>query len=145
MGKSSENEPFLNELADTMVEENVSCRDAAAMLNLPLTSEEIGNIERRKSFKQLLYDRRHQYWLQIGANPLASKEALVGQIKQLADKMAADGDYDKATEALFKLAKVAGWVGAETNVNVFGSLSAKEFAQLREKVEKQLQKSAIVN
>lgn len=136
---SSKPEPYLNELADVMVQEGLSCRDAAATLGLPLTTEEINNLERRKSFKELLYERRHQYWLQIGANPLASKEALIGQIKQLADKMALDGEYDKATEALFKLAKIAGWVGAETNVNVFGSLTAKEFAELKAKVEAKLQ------
>lgn len=118
-----------------MVRQGLSLRQAASESGIDLTEKDCATLERRKSFNRLLWQARHQYWAEIARDPERSKESLIGQLCVLAQKLDADGSYDKAANVLFQAAKVEGWTTGDTQVNVFGQLTAKEFSELRERIK----------
>lgn len=120
-----------------MVREGVGLREAIALLNAPVTSEECKAIERRGSFKKLIWAARLRYWAELGSDPERTKSSTIGQLQLLAQKLMDEGEYEKAAEVLFKIAKAEGWVGSESTVNVFQGLTAKEFTELRERLKQQ--------
>lgn len=140
--RPAKEEEFLSSAIEMMVREGVSLRQAATVLGVAITTQELDNIERRKSFKQMLWAARHRFWQELGSDPERTKASTIGQLQLLAQKLTDDGEYDKAAEVLFKIAKAEGWVGSESTVNVFAGLSAKEFSELRERL-KQSQPSEI--
>jgi hypothetical protein len=46
-----------------------------------------------------------------------------------------EGKHDKAADSLFKAAKIAGFVGPESTVSVFGELSQKDLEALRDTIK----------
>jgi hypothetical protein len=54
----------------------------------------------------------------------------------LIDCLMREGEYDKAAAAIEKLGKLEGWVGGDSNVNVFAGLSARDIAEARERLVK---------
>jgi len=59
---------------------------------------------------------------------------LIGQLQVQADNLEASGEYDKAAEVLFKIAKVKNYLGDEQTVNVFAGLTAKDFDAIRKRL-----------
>lgn len=120
-----------------IVRDGVSLRQAATILQLPLTTQDCRNIERRKSYQKLLWAARHRYYAEIASDPQRTKVATIGNLQLLAQRLMDEGQYEKTAEVLFKLAKMEGWVGPESNVNVFGSLSHKDLQNIREELKKE--------
>lgn len=118
-----------------MVRQGINLRQAAADLGQLLTQEEAEDTFRRRSFQRLLWAARHRFHAEIAEDPDRSKAAKLGQLEILAKKLEEQGDYDKAAEVILKIAKIEGWLTPDTNVNVFGSLTAKEFSDLRKSLE----------
>jgi hypothetical protein len=106
-------EPWWAEAADLIVRCEISLRQAAAELGIDLTIEEADNIRGRKLFQKALDDARTAYYTEIGSSPKLSKDLVVGQVYKLANKLAAEGEAYKASDALLKLARIRGWVGYE--------------------------------
>ena len=52
----------------------------------------------------------------------------------LAEQLTSAGKLADAEEALFKVAKIEGWVGSETTNNIFASLSGADYAKIREQL-----------
>jgi hypothetical protein len=53
----------------------------------------------------------------------------------LAQKLEDEGSPDKAAEALFKMAKLAGWLEAEATVSVIAGLTSKELEEAKRKIQ----------
>jgi hypothetical protein len=101
------------EAIQLMIRENLSLRQAASQLGIEITPQQADNIAGRIRFKDALDDARLAYFTEIGSNPRLTKEAVVGQLYQLATRLAADREDFKAADALLKLAKIQGWMGYE--------------------------------
>jgi len=125
------------EAVELMVMQGLSLKQAAMDLDKEVTSQECENILRRKSFNRLLWEARFRYFNKIATDPNFKKESTIGKLILLAEKLELEGDHSKAADAIFKAAKIAGFVGPEQTVSVFGELSAKDLEAIRQTVEKQ--------
>jgi len=135
MGRPEKLENWLIEAAEVMAREGVTLREAAGMLNQDVTADECDVIVRRKSFHRLLWESRLRYFNQLAVDPNFKKDTIIGKLVTLAQRLEDRGDYDKAAEAILKAAKVAGFVGPESTVSVFGELSQADLDSIRRKVE----------
>lgn len=120
---------------ELMARYGLSLIEAAGELGQGVTSEECDKLVRRKSFNKLLWAARHRFANELANNPDFKKETVVGKLVALSQKLEDRGDFDKAGEALLKAAKVAGFVGPESTVSVFGELSQADLDQIRKKIE----------
>lgn len=127
--------PWQTEAIQLMVRSGLSLRQATNDLNIAVTSVDLENIQRRRSFQDQLRNERKRYYQELGSDPGVTKAALIGRLLILADKLYEQGDFDKSGEVLFKVAKIRGDVGADAAVNVFGNLSAKDYDQIRRSLE----------
>jgi len=118
-----------------MAQLGLSLREAVAQLGLDVTSQECDAVERRKGFNLLVWEERHRYFNGLATNPSFKKETIIGKLIALSQRLEDRKEYDKAAEAILKAAKVAGFVGPENTVSVFGSLSQADLDQIRKKVE----------
>jgi hypothetical protein len=135
MGRPSKtNFSWEPQAAELMVAEGISLKEAISQLQVPLTTDECQTIQRRKSFRDLLRAARTRLHNEIGSDPSRNKEALIGQLQLQADNLEASGEYDKAAEVLFKIAKVKNYLGDEQTVNVFAGLTAKDFDAIRKRL-----------
>ena len=91
------------------------------------------------SFKEALEEARLAHYAEIGSNPRLTKEAVVGQLYVLASRLASDREDYKASDALLKLAKVQGWMGAEPDSlwTTFSKLSQAELDEVRRRLREQ--------
>jgi hypothetical protein len=124
-----------------MVKYDLSLRQAAAELGQDISIEEAEALKDRKLFKEELEKARISNYAEIGSSTLLTKEAVVGQIYKLASRLAADHEDYKATDALLKLAKVQGWVGAEPDSlwKVFSGLSQADIDEVKARFKEQQQ------
>lgn len=119
---------------DMMARSGCSLGTAASELGLKITTEDCQKLLRKPSFQKLLFEQRHRYFNALASDPNFNKDTVVGKLIALAQKMEENGDYDKAADAFFKIAKIQNWMGPESTVNVFGDLSAKDLADIRTKL-----------
>jgi hypothetical protein len=137
MGRPERLEDWLLEAANIMARMGVSLKQAATILKHEVTSDEANVILRRASFNRLLWEARHRYFQELGNDPHFNKNVSIGKLLDLSRKLEEEGEYDKASEVLFKIAKMSGWVGVEGQVNVFADLSQRDLDQIRDKVSKE--------
>lgn len=107
---------------------------AATELEIQVDPDEAEMTSRRKEFQEILRSEKNKYHQMIANDPTLTKSVVVGQLWLLADKLTKDAEYDKAAGVLEKLAKLAGWQGAESNVNIFAGLTAKDIAEARARI-----------
>jgi len=96
-----------------IVRQNFTLRQAAQQLGVEVTPQQADNIQSRIRFQDALEEARMSYFAEIGANPRLTKDAVVGQLYKLAERLANDREDYKAADALLKLAKVQGWTSGE--------------------------------
>jgi hypothetical protein len=123
------------EAAELMARNGLSLAQAVSELGIEITSDDVSNVLRRRSFTKLLWEARHRYFNELANNPNFKKDTIIGKLVSLAQRLEDQGDYDKAAEAILKAAKVAGFVGPESTVSVFGELSQSDLDQIRKKLE----------
>lgn len=129
-----------------MVRESRSLKEVVTQLGIPLTTDEVDTLGRRRSFRDLLRSARNRLHNEIGSDPMRTKDALLGQLQLQADNLEASGEYDKAAEVLFKVAKIKGYLSEESTVNVFAGLTAKDFDAIRKRLaEREVEQSKGVN
>lgn len=134
MPRPSKEESWLAEACEMMARRGVSLQVAAQELGYALDARGAETIQRRKSFGRLLWAARFRFHAEVAGDPGRTKDATIGQLQVLAEKLTKDGAYDKAAEVLFKISKMEGWVGPEQEVNVFGSLTASDLAEIRQRL-----------
>lgn len=125
----------MKDAAEIMVREGKSLAQAITDLGISLSSPEVKKVERRPTFQRLVWDARNRWNKDIADVPSRSKQSTIGQLQIIAQKLVEEGNFDKAAEVLFKLAKLEGWVGDASTVNVFGSLSNADLEKLKAKVK----------
>jgi hypothetical protein len=137
-------EDWMREAAENMVSTGLSLKQAAMDLGRELSSQDAELILRRKSFKRLLWEAQFRWSNAVASDPNFSRDSTIGKLLDLGRQLEEEGKHDKAADCIFKAAKIAGFVGPESTVSVFGELSAKDLEQIREAVAKD-NKSAGVN
>lgn len=135
MKRATPVENWLIEAADLMARTGCTLIEAAAQLDQTVESDVCDAIVRRKSFYRLLWEARHRHFNALANDPNFKKDTVVGRLLSLSQRLEDQGEYDKAAEAILKAAKVAGFVGPESTVSVFGSLSQQDLDSIRRKVE----------
>ena len=137
-------EPWMLEAINLIVRRILTLRQAAQQLGVDITPQQADNISGRIRFQDALEEARLAYYAEVGSNPRLTKEAVVGQLFTLASRLAADREDAKATEALFRLAKVMGWINGEGSAQpVLANLSQADIDRIRGELKaKQQQEQA---
>jgi hypothetical protein len=120
------------EAAEYMARTGSTLQEAATAVGKQIPSSEIDNILRRKSFCQALAEAKNRFFIQLATSPTWKKDTAIGMLMADGEKLREQQSYDKAAECVFKAAKMAGWVGVEGQVNVFGELTQKDLDKIRE-------------
>lgn len=141
MNKLPEPRIWMGEVARVMVCEGITFREAVADLRLPLTPSECDAVRRRAEFEDTLRDAKLKHQSSIGDNPNLNKSAAIGIMQLAIEKLLEEGEYMDAIVGVEKLAKVAGWIGAESTVNVFAGMTARDIEEARIRVKRELQPS----
>jgi len=129
-------EPWMLDAINLMVRQNLTLRQAASQLGVDITPQEADNIQGRIRFQDALEEARLTYYAEVGSNPRLTKEAVVGQLYKLAERLAADREDYKAADALLKLAKVQGWLYGEGGAQpVLANLTQADIDRLREEIK----------
>ncbi len=129
-----------------MAREGLSLREAATRLQVALSSEDVANLFRTKGFQKLLQTERYRFFREIAGDPEWSKRTAIGQMLYANQRLMEQGEYSQVIEGVLKVAKLEGWVGSESTVNVFGGLSQVEFDQMRQQLKDAVAKEAgVVN
>jgi hypothetical protein len=119
-----------------MVRNGVALKVAALDLGIELDLAESEKIGRRKDFQEILRVERNKFYAAVANDPSRTKSVALGMMWTAAEKLAREGEHDKAAQALERLAKVEGWAGNEANVNIFSGLTARDLAEARERIAK---------
>lgn len=120
--------------AELMVRTNVNLKVAASEIGHPLDSDEADRTARRRDFQDILRVEQNKYFAMVGNDPTRTKSAAIGRLHLIVDQLTREGELDKAAAALEKLAKLEGWIGSDSNINVFGGLTARDIAEARERL-----------
>ena len=130
---------WIPQACELMVKYDLSLRQAAAELGQDISIEEAEALKDRKLFKERLEAARLAHYAEIGSNPRLTKEAIVGQLYKLAERLANDREDYKAADSLLKLAKVQGWIGAEPDSlwTTFSKLSQADIDKVKERLKAQ--------
>jgi hypothetical protein len=128
-------EEWHQKAARIIVRENVPLRVAAGMLDITLDGPEADAIFKSESFQKTLWIARQMFYKEIADTPGRDKSASVGLLAYLVQKLIDSGEFDKAIVGLEKLMKAEGWTGAESQINVYAGLSARELAELQQEAE----------
>ena len=129
--KGKKEELWFQKAAELMVRESKSLLQAVNEIGVPLSAQEAETFARRKAFQRVLWTVRQSFFQEVGSDPTHTKEATVGQMALLAAKLTQDGDYDKAADVLFKVAKMEDWVGAQSNINIFANLTERDLQEIK--------------
>lgn len=116
---------------------NTSLKESALDLSISLDHDEISRIERRKEFQEILKAEKNKYYAMTANDPSRTKSTVLGMMWINAERLMAEGEHEKASVTLEKLAKVAGWVTADSNINVFADLTARDIEEARAKILKE--------
>jgi len=126
-------EPWMLDAINLIVRRILTLRQAAQQLGVDITPQQADNIQGRMRFQDALEEARLAYYAEIGANPRLTKDAVVGQLFLLAQRLAADREDAKAADALLKLAKVQNWTSGEDHKDrpVLANLSQADIDRIR--------------
>jgi hypothetical protein len=102
---------WIPQACELMVKYDLSLRQAAAELGQDISIEQVEALKDRKLLKEALESARLRHFADIGSDYRLNRDAVVGQIFKLAERLASDREDYKAADALLKLAKIRGWVG----------------------------------
>lgn len=131
---------WIPQACELMVNYDLSLRQAAAELGQDISIEEAEALKDRKLFKECLEEKRLAHYTEIGSNPKLTKETVAGMLFKLAERLAQDREDYKSADALLKLAKMQGWVGAEPDSlwTTFGKFTQADLDEIKRRLnEKQ--------
>lgn len=121
-----------------MVRNSVSFSQAANDLKLPLSPTECEKVVKRKEFQQILRQEKNAFRQEVANEPGRTKSTAVGMMVLAIENLITEGEWDKAVAAIEKLAKLEGWIGADSNVNIFAGLTARDIAEAKQKLTEQV-------
>lgn len=121
--------------AELMVRSNISLKVAASEIGHPLDPDEAERTARRRDFQDILRVEQNKYYATVANDPSRTKSAAIGKLELVIDRLIREGELDKAAAAIEKLAKLEGWIGSESNINVFSGLTARDISEARRRLE----------
>lgn len=107
---------------------------AATELGIELDPMESDRTSRRREFQDILRVEKNKLYQSVANDPSRSKATSIGKMEILIENLIAEGEYDKAGQLIERLAKLEGWVGGDSNVNVFAGLTARDIAEAKERI-----------
>ena len=125
---------WYRQAAEIVVRQNVGLRSAVTELHLDLTPADCDAVYKSKNFQEILWQERNKHQTEVADAPGRSKSAAVGLALIAIQRLADAGEWDKVLTGIEKLAKIEGWMGAETQINLFGGLTAKDIAAQKERL-----------
>ena len=137
MARNTEKSWF-NSAAELIVRHGMTIRQAVLELNLDLTAQDCDRVYHTKAFQEILRTERHRLNTEIANDPNRTKTSLIGLGYQLIQKLIEEGQWEKAIAGIEKLAKIEGWSGAESQINIFQGLTAKDIAEERARIEQEI-------
>lgn len=133
-----EPEQWMRKVAQIMARDGMSFKEAVVALNLPLTAGECEAVRRRGEFEEILFAETQNFRTQIAESPSATKSSAIGMLLMAAEKLFNQGDYDKAAVVIEKIAKIQGWIGSESNINIIAGMTAKDIELAKERIRAQI-------
>lgn len=127
-------EPYFQRLAEHMTRMDKDILVSATELELGLTSAECQRLTKNKAFQRVLRTERIKLYNELAEDPNRGKNTLVGQAAFAIEKLIENEQYDKALTGILSLAKIEGFVGADSTINVFAGLNTKDMEALKEKL-----------
>jgi hypothetical protein len=124
------------QVAEEMVRNGSDLKTAALDLGLELEVAEAACIARRKDFQEILRGETNKYHAMVANDPSRTKSVALGIMWIAAEKLAKEGEHDKAVQALERIAKVEGWSGNEQNINIFSGLTARDIEEAKARLAK---------
>lgn len=112
----------------------MSFGQAAQELGIELTPLEVDRQSRRREFHEIYRAEKNKHYQAIANDPSRTKSVAIGKLEELIDKLMREGEHDKAAAVIEKLAKLEGWQGGDSNVNVFAGLTARDIAEARTRI-----------
>lgn len=127
----------------TMVREGKSLFLVSNEQDLGLTKGQCDDLNRDLEFQRVLRGERLKFYRELAADPNRSKQSNIGTLLFLADQLIAKGLYDKAANVVMSVMKAEGQLEDKTSITVFGELTEKDLAVMRDTVEKK--RAALAN
>lgn len=124
----------LKDIARLMVQNQLSFVQAVKELKLALEGYECDVLQKRADWKKTLREAKNAFHADVANTPGRNKSSAIGMMQVAIENLMAEGEYDKAVSAIEKLAKLEGWVGSDSNINIFAGLTAREIAEQKAKV-----------
>lgn len=140
MPRPKKSETWYSQAIDLMLRDRLDLMRAAQLLGVELLPEEAATHQRRRAFRELYDQAARDYFESKSSVTQHTKQALVGRMLDAVDRLLILDKFADASEILFKIAKVEGWVGAETSINLFQELSGKDISEMREALKRKQSK-----
>lgn len=128
-----------------MVTGNMPFKQAAGELKIDWTAAECDKITRRTEFKRILREERNRIHTDVANTPGRNKSSAIGMMVLALENLMAEGEYDKVIAGIEKLAKLEGWMGGDSNIQIFAGLTAKDLAEAKGRLQKELDGKAESN
>lgn len=125
-------ESWYQKAAKLMVAKGLNLFAATQALDLGIRKIEAERIEDSEEFREVLHGERNRFYKALANDPARSRATAVGQLLFCIEKLIAKDGYDKAVEAIFKLARLEGWAQDQVVQNIFGDLSGDAIARLKQ-------------
>jgi len=114
---------------------------AARQVGLEWTEKECEKITRRPEFKRILREEKYKHASEVANTPGRNKSSAIGMMQVAIENLLSEGEWDKAVAAIEKLAKLEGWMGSDSNINIFAGLTAKEIEEQKAKIQAEVSQS----
>ena len=132
---------WMKQLAEEMVESGSSISVAASNLGLPLTKDELIRTANREEFQAFLRKAKNELRTRVADDPARSKRAAIGALALAIEGLLNEAKWVDAVAAIEKLAKIEGWVGSESNINIFQGMTARDIEAEKKKILEQIELS----
>lgn len=119
-----------------MVRDGLTFREATLELHLALTPIECDAVKNRSEFQDILRDENLKYQTGVGDNLNRTKSSALGMLHLALENLMKEGEYAQVISGIEKLAKIEGWIGGDSTVNVFAGLSARDIDEAKERLKK---------
>ena len=124
-----------------MARSGCGLKQATLDIEREMTIEECQAVERRSEFQEVLREEEDKYRVGIADRPSRSKSVAIGILVDSIEKLHKQGDYDKAAAAIEKLAKLEGWIGNDSNVNIMLGVTAKDIEAQKKRILEEIEQS----
>ena len=125
---------WYRDVASAMLRDILPFRAALAALNIQISNAEADRIEYSAAFKKQLDIEQQLLYQELAANPNFNKQSVIGGMLHAVQQLLREGDFDKAVNGFMAIAKLQGWLGVESNVNVMLGVTQRDIEEARKKI-----------